>query len=483
MIGRVANRNRSVVVGRLGLPVVLDVDVLRLRLFRPNFLSTEKLERVLDLRRPGSVPRVVECRYCSDLAREVCPRIVRPGSSSCRCCPAISQPVVFPLKSVRQEPLALPRSRRSCRYWNRGFSRNPVLASTSPVTFRSKYSFVAQVPALLHAAAVVRYRKAGVPAALHREDVYGEIEDRYAEYVRRRVPDDRLVVGDDLRFAQSEIVVQVVRVVAGGVGALLDFEGPVGVEPDEFAVEEPLLVLGAALPDLSLARLHVVLHAIAHHDVHVVLQPRVGVGLGIDVRRRGQEVRGQQLVIGVISQPAGRQLDVAVLQLGASDHLQRAVAEYVFDGVCVVIDHRQIRRIGRGAGPALAPSAAGRDLREGRPGEVQACQRQKDRQEPHRQEPHARHSHRKQPHGQEPRGTGQPAFIFTFIIKNMNNMPRSYEIVLTRCRGTVLNSMTRDRSFASLRNLKRTGSRRKRFVSSPVRAEARWIKEFPKKIY
>ena len=144
MIGRVANRNRSVVVGRLGLPVVLDVDVLRLRLFRPNRLSIAKLERVLDRRRPGSVPRVVECRYRSDWAKFVCPRTVSPGSSSCRCRAATSQPVVFPLKSVCQEPLAEPRSRVSRRYWNRGFSRNPVLASISPVTFRSRYSFGAQ---------------------------------------------------------------------------------------------------------------------------------------------------------------------------------------------------------------------------------------------------------------------------------------------------------------------------------------------------
>ena len=144
MMGRVAKRNRSVVVGRLGRPVLPLVDVLRLRLFRPNRLSMAKLDRVVDRRSPGSVPRVVECRYWIDWAKLPWPRTVRPGITSCRCRADTSQPVVFPPKPARQEPLAEPLIRRSCRYWNRCFSRNPVLASMSPVIFMSKYSFGAQ---------------------------------------------------------------------------------------------------------------------------------------------------------------------------------------------------------------------------------------------------------------------------------------------------------------------------------------------------
>ena len=75
----------------------------------------------------------------------------------------------------------------------------------------------------------------------------------------------------------------------------MDLEGPVGVERDEFAVEESFLVLGAALPDLPFAGIHVVLHAVPDHDVRLVLQPGIGIGLGIDVRRRREEVRGQHL--------------------------------------------------------------------------------------------------------------------------------------------------------------------------------------------
>ena len=171
---------------------------------------------------------------------------------------------------------------------------------------------------------------------------------------------------------------QVVRVVAGGVGAVLELEGVVGVEPDDLAVEEPLLVLGAALPDLPLARLHVVLHAFPDHDVRGVLQPGIGVGLGIDVRRRGQEVRGQQLGVGVEPQPPGRQPQVAILQLGVLGHHQGAVAEHVLDVVRVVLDHRQVGRIGLGAGRARSRARASArsraraqagELREGRPGQ------------------------------------------------------------------------------------------------------------------
>ena len=217
---------------------------------------------------------------------------------------------------------------------------------------RPEVAEVAQVPAFLHAAAVIRHRKAGMAAPLHREDVYGEIEYGYAEDVARHVLDDGLVVGDDLAVVDPEVVVQVVRIVAGGVGALFDLVGPVGVEPHDIAVEEPFVVADAALPDLPLARLHIVLHAVPDHDVRGVFQPGIGIGLGIDVRRRGQEVRGQHLVMGVVPQPAGRQFDVAVLELGASGQLQRAVAEHVFDGLRIVFDQRQFGRVGRGAGPA-----------------------------------------------------------------------------------------------------------------------------------
>ena len=278
------------------------------------------------------------------------------------------------------------------------FQQEPGLGLDVPGDFhvevlvrRPVVAQVAQVPAFLHAAAVVGHRKPGLPAALHREDVHGEVDHRYAQDVARHVPDDRLVLGDDLRLVDLEVVVQVVRVVAGGVGAVLELEGVVGVEPDDLAVEEPLLVLGAALPDLPLARLHVVLHAFPDHDVRGVLQPGIGVGLGIDVRRRGQEVCGQQLGVGVEPQPPGRQPQVAVLQLGVLGHHQGAVAEHVLDVVRVVLDHRQVGRIGLGAGcarsrsraRASAPAQAG-ELREGRSGqEEERAEEEAEEQKPH----------------------------------------------------------------------------------------------------
>ena len=162
---------------------------------------------------------------------------------------------------------------------------------------------------------------------------------------------------------------QVVRIVAGGIGTVVDLEGPVGVERDEVAVEEPLVVLGAALPDLPFAGIHVVLHAVPDHDVRLVLQTGIGIGLGIDVRRGGQEVRGQQIGGGVEQEPPGRQLDVAVRQLGAPDKRHRGIGEYVLDAVRIVIQRRQAGRIGLGAWPrspgrrkgtARGPSRGGR---------------------------------------------------------------------------------------------------------------------------
>ena len=209
---------------------------------------------------------------------------------------------------------------------------------------------------------------------LHREYVDRKIDYRDAQDVAGHVPDHRLVVWGDLRLAHFQIVVEVVRVVAGGIGALVDLEGPVGVERDELAVEESFLVLGAALPDLPFPCIHVVLHAVPDHDVHIVLQPGIGIGLGIDVRRGGQEVRGQQIGVGVEQEPTGRQLDVAVRQLGAPDKRHRGIGKYVLDAIRVVIQRRQAGRIGLGAGPARPAAAAGWELREGRPGEAEEQQ-------------------------------------------------------------------------------------------------------------
>ena len=300
------------------------------------------------------------------------------------------------------------------------FQQEPGLGLDVPGDFhveelvrRPVVAQVAQVPAFLHAAAVVRHRKPGLPAALHREDVHGQVDHRDAQDVARHVPDDRLVLGDDLCLVDLEVVVQVVRVVAGGVGAVLEFEGPVGVEPHDLAVEEPLLVLGAAVPDLPLARLHVVLHAVPDHDVRGVLQPGIGVGLGIDVRRRGQEVRRQQLGVGVEPQAPGRQPDVAVLQLGVLGHHQGAVAEHVLDVVRIVLDHRQVGRIGLGAGRARscahacarAQAQAG-ELREGRPGQEEQRAQEADG-------------------GQQ---AGRTERNFTFFAMIVNNVPRPAEL-------------------------------------------------------